>query len=302
MSIEIQQLKYCVLLAQERHFARAAERANVTQPTLSQQIQKLERELGVTLFERSRQVRLTEAGKKFLPCASNILERLRSGIEELSVDSLSGTLAVAAIPTVLPYLMPDIIAAFRKKAPKIKLDLFEEKTSTLLEKLKNGLLDLGLLALPVREKGIAAMEVGRETLQAAVSIGHPLARKTRIRPADLFSEKIMILQEGHCFGDQTLQLCGLKREDSRILFQGTSLVSILRLLAKEQSVTVVPESAIERHPGVKFIPFADPEPVRRLAVVWRLTSPLSRAEKLFADTIQECLQKELIRKKKTDKT
>jgi LysR family transcriptional regulator, hydrogen peroxide-inducible genes activator len=293
--MDIQQLRYFVAVAQELHFNRAAQKTHVTQPTLSQQLKKLEDELGKPLLERSPQkTRLTQAGEKFLPYALSVLEQLQKGVRELRENSevTAGTVRLGVIPTIGPYLMPDVIIRLGKSAPQVRIELYEETTSVLLEKLRSGNLDIGILALPVEEKGIAARGLSRESFYLAVAAKHRLASKRMVTRQEVLREKLLILKEGHCFGQQSIQFCKLARTDSRVVFQGSSLTSVLALAEAGEGVTFVPEMALLRLSGfrLKFIAFAPQDrPCRELGAAWRLNAPLERAQKEIIRITEECL-------------
>lgn len=291
--MEIQQLRYVVALAQEKHFRRAAGRVNVTQPTLSQQVKKLETELGRPLFERSsRSVRLTRAGEKFLPYAVSVLEATQKTVSELRDESgvPAGDVRLGVIPTVCPYLMPRVLATLSKAAPRVRVELYEETTSVLLENLRAGRRDLGVLALPVVERGISALSLGREPFFAAVARSHPLASRKSLRRKDLDGERLLILQEGHCFGQQSLDFCKLDRRDPQVSFQGSSLTSVMAMARLGQGLTLVPRMAVEKGTGLEFIPFmAQERPYREIGIVWRLTSPLDRAQKALMAAVEHAM-------------
>lgn len=294
--MDIHQLRYFIAVAQELHFNRAAGKMHVTQPTLSQQIKKLEKELGTPLLERSPQkTRLTRAGEKFLPHAIAVLDQLKKGVQELQEDAsiASGTVRVGVIPTIAPYLMPEVIVRIGKTAPGVRLELYEETTSVLLEKLRSGNLDIGILALPIQDKGIATRILRQEPFYLAVPIRHGLASKKSVTRQDVLQEKILILKEGHCFGQQSIQFCKLARIDSRVIFQGSSLTSVLALAEVGEGITFVPQMAVSRLSGfrLKFIPFSAAErPCRELGVAWRLSAPLDRAAKTLIQTVETCLK------------
>lgn len=294
--MDIQQLRYFIAVAQELHFNRAAAKMHVTQPTLSQQIQKLEKELGAPLLERSPQsTRLTAAGKKFLPHALSVLDQLQKGVQELreDADAVSGTVRVGVIPTIGPYLMPEMIIRLGKTAPRVRMELHEETTSVLLEKLRAGNLDVGILALPVEDRGISSRVLKQEPFFLAVPEKHRLASKKAVTRQDVLQEKLLILKEGHCFGQQSIQFCKLARTDARVVFEGSSLTSVLALAEAGEGVTFVPQMAVSRLSGfrLKFIPFSQAErPLRGIGVAWRLSAPLDRAQKAMIETAEICLK------------
>lgn len=296
--MDLQQLRYVVALSKELNFVRAAQKSHVTQPTLSQQVKKLEEELGVPLFERSsKHVRLTAAGEKFLPSALSVLATLDKGVRDLREDSgdVMGEIRISAIPTLGPYVLPQIITQLRRKAPKLKLHIYEETTSVLVESLKSGKVDLGLLALPVDAEGLVSKVAAKEFFYLAVSKKHPLAVRSEVTSRDLRSEDLLILQEGHCFGAQALEFCKRQREDERVVFQGSSLMSVLELAAAGEGVTLVPDLARKSAvpPGLKFLPFKKPRPAREIGFVWRVTAPLTRALRCVLESSEQVLREKI---------
>jgi LysR family hydrogen peroxide-inducible transcriptional activator len=276
--MELQQLRYVVSLAQERHFHRAAEKAFVTQPTLSQQIKKLEEELGTVLFERNRRgVRLTEAGQAFLPQAQAILEQVVAAKASVEGGPIRGKISLGAIPTLCPYWVPKLLRAVQQQWPQLTIELFEETTSILLQDLRRGVLDFALLALPITDAQLSSTALGKEAFWLAVADQHPLAKLAQVKPEQIKAEKLLILQEGHCFGDQTLAFCQKTRSDAQVIFQGSSLTSVLELAAAGEGITFVPQMAVRDYPGLRYLPFAAPAPQRELGAVWRKSNPLTRA-------------------------
>ena len=293
--MDIQQLRYMVALAQELHFQRAAQKTHVAQPSLSQAIKKLESELGVPLFERSpRKVRLTAEGEKFLSVSLTVLGHLQKVTEEFREMSqeVRGTLRVGVIPTICPYLMPRVITQLKKTAPHLTLELSEETTSILVEQIKEGKLDLGVLALPVAEKGLAEKALHREVFYLAVARNHPLAARRTVSRKDIVNEKILVLKEGHCFGHQILEFCKMSRQDTQVIFQGSSLTSVMKLAALGEGITLVPEMAVhpKDFPDLKFIPFAPPPPSREIGILWRLSASFNKAEHFLAGIIEQTLK------------
>jgi LysR family hydrogen peroxide-inducible transcriptional activator len=290
--MDLQQLRYVVALSQELNFVRAARRVHVTQPTLSQQLKKLEDELGLLLFERAAKgARLTPAGQKFLPYAVQVLDSLEKGVQELQQESgqIAGRVRFAAIPTIGPYVLPSVIPVLRKEAPQLFLEIYEKTTSDLLEAVRTGAIDLGLLSLPIDDAGLATRLVGEEEFLLAVSKTHVLAKKQSVSLKELEHEKLLILQEGHCFGNQALEFCKRSREDVQVIFEGSSLTSVMRLAAAGEGVTFVPRMAAESsaQTGLSFIPFSKPRPTRPIAFVWRISAPLTRAHRFLMEKIEE---------------
>lgn len=292
--MEIHQLRYALAVHREKHFGRAAQSVPISQPTLSQQIRKLERELGVRLFERSPHgVRTSPAGERFIAAAAAGLETLERAAAESKegVDALAGTVRLGAIPTVAPYVLPELVAALKKKAPRVILDFHEPTTALLIEAVKAGRVDVGVLALPVEEPGLATRSFGEDPFYLAVAENHPLARKKALRLADIASEPLLILQEGHCFRDQSLEFCKMAGRDPRVIFEGSGLESVLRLAATGAGVTFVPHLAVRAvdRSRLAFVPFRPPAPTRTLAAVWRTTMNPTRAQRLVMDLLENYL-------------
>lgn len=290
--MDLQQLRYIVAVYRERHFQRAAASANISQPTLSQQIKKLERELGAALFERSPHgVSLTPAGEKFLPRAEALLQALDGAVGELKegAQEVAGRIRLAAIPTVGPYFLPRVLRRMSKAAPRVLLELHELTTSLLLEHLKQGRIDMGILALPVDTPGVVSRAIGRETFLLAVDKDNALAKKRRVTVKDVTRERMLILQEGHCFRNQALEYCKMAAQDPQVIFQGSSLTSVMELAASGEGVTLVPRMAAapRQNPALRFVRFAPPEPFRDLALAWRVTTPLTRAHRLLMDAAEQ---------------
>lgn len=293
--MELHQLRYFLALTQELNFQRAANLANISQPTLSQQIKKLEDELGSPLFERSHhQVRLTKAGQKFLPHAQTAVDTLKKALAEIKEGSgdTAGTISLGVIPTICPYLVPSILKSLKNNFPEIRISLYEETTSVLIEKLKQGKLDLGILALPIQEKGLVEKKLLDEEYLAALPVSHPLSKKKFIQRKDIVKEKIITLQEGHCFSQQALDYCNLTRRDEQVIFQGSSLVSAMKLAELGEGITFVPQMAADKksYPGLKFAPFSPPAK-RSVGVLWRISAPLLKIHHILINTAESELKK-----------
>lgn len=294
--MELQQIRYFISLSQEKHFNRAAKRMHVTQPTLSQQIKKMEEEIGSPLFERSSQgVNLTPAGEQLLPHAIAMIDELERGITKIQEESgeITGTIRLAAIPTMAPYIFPPLIREIKHKAPDLKLQIFEETTSVSLDFMQQGKIDLGILSPPINEAGIVARTLGEEVFYVACAKSHPFAKKKHIKMSELKKEQMLILQEGHCFSDQALDYCKRSRHDDQVIFQGSSLTSVLNLAESGEGITLVPKMAIQpkMYPNLKFIPFANPAPKREIGVIWRVSAPLRPAHRLILETVSALVQK-----------
>jgi LysR family hydrogen peroxide-inducible transcriptional activator len=269
------ELQYIVAVAQERHFGRAAERVFVTQPALSLAIKKLEEELGATIFERRQsQITLTPLGERIVHQAQRVLEEANQVkiLADKGKDQLAGPLRFGVIATVGPYILPDLIPSLHKRAPAMPLEIEESLTANLAAMLKNGKLDVIMVALPFDEPGILTQPLYDEPFKAVVPVGHRLEHKTQIDARQLEGEKVLLLHAGHCFRQHVLNSCPeLSRSDTEGM-QGNSLETIRQMVASGLGVTVLPCSALtKRHDNKRLvtIEFAKPVPGRRIGLAWR---------------------------------
>jgi LysR family transcriptional regulator, hydrogen peroxide-inducible genes activator len=293
--MELQQLRYIVALSKELNFVRAAKRVGITQPTLSQQIKKLEDELGQPLFERSpHNVRLTSQGQTFVSYAIKALDTLSEGEREIkeSKNALKGKISIAFIPTIGPYILPPLLNKLKKKAPDLKLELFEETTSVLVDHLKSGKFDMGILALPIDDHSLVSKELGEEEFFVCVSKEHALAKKETINIKQMLDQDVLMLQEGHCFRDQALEFCSTHHANPHILFEGSSLVSVMNLAAANVGMTLVPKIAVNRslYSSLKFIPFSKPKPTRKIGAIWRMTFLPNYAQRFVMEMVEDILR------------
>jgi len=274
--MNLRDLRYLVALADERHFGRAAERCFVSQPTLSAQIRKLEEYLGVSLVERQpRRVKLTPTGEKVVERARRALQEADAIVEiaRTDRDPLSGALKLALIPTVGPYLLPHVAGALRKALPRLKLMLYEYQTAPLLQKLRDGEIDLGVIALPMPTEGLETEALYDEPFTLAVPASHPLAERERVRLDDLKDETLLLLEDGHCLRDHALSVCSRVRVNPEQDYRATSLETLRQMVAAGHGITLLPELAaatpVGAVRGLKIKPFARPAPVRTVGAVWR---------------------------------
>jgi LysR family hydrogen peroxide-inducible transcriptional activator len=290
--MNLRDLRYLVALADTRHFGKAAERSFVSQPTLSAQIKKLENYLGVQLIERQpRRVTLTETGARILPIARRILQDSDEivSLARNEYDPLSGKINVALIPTIGPYLLPVVMRRLRKQLPQLKLMLYEHQTQPLLERLRAGDIDLGVLALPVPLDGLEARELYDEPFSVALPNGNPLAKKNSIKLDDLSGETLLLLEDGHCLRDQALDVCSRIDVKESEDYRATSLETLRQMVAAGLGVTLLPELAT-RGPfgsghGLTMKPFAKPVPSRTVGAVWRKSSSRTEAINAVCDVI-----------------
>ncbi len=275
----IVQMKYIVTLADVKSFAKAAAKLFVTQPTLSMQIAKAEDELGVLIFDRSRQpVIPTPIGEKIIEQARETL-REASRIKEIADSgkgALDGEFKVGIIPTIAPYLLPYFLQSFLRANPKIKLILDELQTESIVERLRKGDLDAGILSTPLHYSDIKEEVIYYEPFLAYVSRGHPLFKKEKISAKELDINDIWLLKEGHCFREHVIKLCDIYSKPERktalpLYFEGGSLETLMRLVEKNYGMTLIPHLTFLGLAGNNkklARSFKKPVPYREISVVY----------------------------------
>jgi len=268
--MELHQLRYFVAVAETGSFTRAAERCLVAQPSLSQQIQKLERFLKKPLFDRlGKRIKLTEAGETLLPRARKILGEIEETSRELSEDAGPGRgrLSIGAIPTIGPFWLPPILRRFLRKYPKVETHLREDVTANLLAALHEGEIDVAFVALPIVDLQLESRVFRRERLLASLPRGHRLSRQKSIELADLAEEPFILLGDMHCLTGQVTEYCKAKFVP-RIACRCVQLPTIQKLVALGLGISLLPEMACKAEAGVSYKPMHAPEPTRTLGVVW----------------------------------
>jgi LysR family hydrogen peroxide-inducible transcriptional activator len=285
--LKLKDLRYLVAVADARHFGRAAERTFVSQPTLSAQLKKLEEYLGVQLIERApKRVSLTTAGEQIVERARRIVEASEEIIELAKghSDPLAGRLKLALLPTIGPYLLPNVAGKLRKQLPRLELMLYEYQTDVMLEKLHSGEIDVGILALPVNLDGLDSYELYKEPFMVAMPANHRLSTRSTIRIADLSDETLLLLEDGHCLRDQALDICANADVHEKQDFRATSLETLRQMVASGVGITLLPElagrGAYGAARGVTIRPFAKPVPTRTIGAIWRKSS--ARREVILA--------------------
>jgi LysR family hydrogen peroxide-inducible transcriptional activator len=279
MDLKLKDLRYLIAVADTRHFGRAAERCFVSQPTLSAQLKKLEEYLGVQLIERApRRVALTAAGEAIVGRARRMAEA-SDEIVELAKnhrDPLAGPLRLALLPTIGPYLLPNVAPKIRKALPRIELLLYEHQTAVMLEKLHAGEIDVGILALPVDLDGLDVRELYREPFVVALPSAHKLTERAQIRVDDLEGQTLLLLDDGHCLRDQALEVCSRVPTQEKQDFRATSLETLRQMVAAGSGLTLLPElasrGAYGNARGLAIRPFTKPAPHRVIGAVWRKSS------------------------------
>ena len=295
------ELRYIVALYETGHFRKAAEQCNVSQPTLSVAVKKLEEELGVELFERTRhRVSATPIGERVVHQARIVLQESRNlvSLAEQGRDPLGSVLSVGAIYTVGPYLFPRLVTRLHELAPQMPLFIEESYTASLRHKLSGGELDVIIIALPFTEPEVVTQEVYREPFVVLLPEGHPLSRADSVEPAELASHRVLLMGEGHCFRDQVLESCpGLQEafDDSRsrgeAVLEGSSLETLKHMVASGLGITVLPQSAASlvqygEH-SLTVRPFKGKPPERVIALAWRVSYPRHQAIDLLRNALRE---------------
>jgi LysR family hydrogen peroxide-inducible transcriptional activator len=297
--MNLRDLHYLIAVAETHHFGKAAERCFVSQPTLSGQIKKLEEELGVTLFERtSRSVEITPIGEEVLAHARQMMEQA-DVIRQLArshQDPLAGPLRIGAIPTLSPYLMPLILAPLKKQLPQMKLVLSEELTDTLLARLRDHEIDAALLATPVEVPDLEAIALFDEPFWIAYPRKHPFHNKKKIVLRDLDNENLLLLAEGHCLAQQSMEVCHIKdrqQQGEMADLRASSLETLIQLVGAGYGITLVPALAMRGTSrlggGVTAQPLTSASASRRVSLVFRSSFPRKAALRAFADIILDQL-------------
>lgn len=277
--ISLKQLKYFDAVVRCGHFGKAAEQCAVTQPALSMQIQELEKFLEVRLFERGRgPVMLTNSGRSIALRAARILADARDIVDLARQEgkSLSGPLGLGVIPSVAPYILPGVLPSIRDSYPDLELRLRETQTQFLLRELLDGSLDLLLLALPVENPAIETLPLFDDRFLLAMSQSKRISNRVRATPDMVESDKLLLLEEGHCFRDQALTFCGLRQIENAATFGVSSLSTLLEMVANGFGMTLIPEISVgleSSRGNLHLMRFEDPEPKRVIGLAWRKNSP-----------------------------
>ena len=308
-SMTLTEMRYISALDKTRHFGRAAELCHVSQPTLSVAIKKVEQQIGAPLFERgSNEIRTTPLGLEVVAQIKRVLdETLR--LEEIASqnrDPLIGPLRVGVIYTIAPYLLPSLIPRLHQLAPQMPLYLREDFTGNLLPALKEGELDVLVLALPVDLPGVVSQKVYEEPFRVVVPASHTWATRESIHNDELDGEHLLLLGSGNCFRDQVLEACPRLQRSEGLSgsLEGSSLETIRHMVASGAGIAVMPSSAadplIQREPMVKVLPFsggnagkstgAQPAAAigRTVGLAWRATFPRPKAIDAVRDAILAC--------------
>ena len=294
--MELQQLRYVVAVARTGNFSRAAEECHVAQPSLSQQIQKLEDELGERLFDRlPRRAKLTHAGESFLPRAQRILAEVETAQRELreAHDQLRGRLTLGVLPTIAPYLLPPIIAEFSRACPEVEIVVQEDTTARLLKLGCACELDLAIASLPIGDDRFEKETLFTEELLLAMPPAHPLTTKKRVRFSDLENERFILMKEGHCLGDQVLSFCNRRDFRPQVTCRSVQIETIQALVHAGLGISMVPRMAVDgaTRTGPVYRPLETPHPTRAIIALWPRQRPLSRIAGTFLDHLRQFARK-----------
>ena len=274
----VKQMRYFDALATHLHFRKAAETVFVSQPALSAQIAEMENLAGSPLFERAnKSVLLTELGQTLWPRIKVILQEIRA-LEELTEQKsgiLQSRLRLGIIPTIAPYLLPDLIQSLKQQYPALTLELREALTDKLLEELRNGELDAVIAAMPVHDPHLTSAHLFDDRFLIATSANNNDVLPSPLTQGNAALEKLLLLEEGHCLRDQALEVCAIPRERTLVNFGATSMATLLQMVSNDMGLTLIPEIAIRSevpHKRIRIIPFSDDCPRRQVGLFWRKQS------------------------------
>lgn len=287
----LKHFRYFDALARHGHFGRAAEACSISQPALSVQIKELEAMMEAPLVERTaRQIRLTTLGEEFLVRARKVLTEVEAmgDLARLSEGPIKGTLRMGVIPTIAPYLLPAFIRGLSDELPDLELRPREAVTQTLLEDLRHSRLDFIVAALPVSESAFQEFPLFEEEfilVRAAQDADNPVPS-----PKKLQEMKLLLLEEGHCFRDQALSFCDIKKSDPSLLMEGSSLATLVQMVDAGLGLTLIPEMAVpleRRGTSVSLAQFTDATPKRTIGMIWRKTNPLEHQLQGLAEVLKQ---------------
>ncbi|KQS67714.1 LysR family transcriptional regulator [Rhizobium sp. Leaf371] len=289
--LTIRQMRYFDALATTRHFGRAAEMVNVSQPALSAQIAEMEKDLGVALFERNRAgALLTRQGEALLPEVRAILQAVDALYDRARqvTGILEGRLRLGVIPTVAPYLVPVLIPMLRARFPKLEIELRELLTSGCVEDVKAGRLDCAIVALPQSEETLEGLPLFQDRFLIAMAEDESTVLLSPMTEAQVDVDRLLLLEEGHCLRDQALAVCGASAGRRVANYGATSMATLLQMVSHGMGITLIPEIAVKEERGrsrMCIVPFADPQPSRQIGLVWRGRSRRTADHRALAEVV-----------------
>lgn len=294
--MEIHQVRYFVAVAELGSFTRAAERCNVAQPSLSQQVRKLERSVGHRLFDRvPKGALLTEAGKALLPRARRILSEVRDAVESLrqDIDSGRGPLAVGAIPTMAPYLLPAVLRYFLRRFPECELTLREDFTERLVEAVADAELDCAVVSTPIASQLVEVEVIASEPLMLVAPRGHRMLAETPPTLADLRGEPAVVVDEIHCLGKQVQEFCTSRRMSPHIVCRSAQLTTVQDLVGLGLGISIVPAmcARADRSTKRQYQYLVDEDLRRDIAVIWQRGRSRSALARAFVGELRELLSR-----------
>lgn len=294
--LTLRQMRYFDALATARHFGRAAELAHVSQPALSAQIMEMEEHLGVKLVERSRAgTFLTAIGEEVLAQVRSILadvDRLEESARQRP-GTLEGRLRLGVIPTLAPYLVPQLIPYLRQRYPAIEIELKESLTDRLIADLGEGRLDAVVAALPIDAEGVVTRALFSDRFFMAIADNDRTVLMSPLTEDQVDISQLLLLEEGHCLRDQALAVCNTAGKRQLTSFGATSMATLLQMVANGMGMTLIPEIAVPSEAArnaIRIVPFAAPEPARDVGLVWRRSNPRGRDMDALAEAIVACAQ------------
>lgn len=308
LNFSLTQLEYVMALQRHGHFAKAAEACHVTQPTLSMQIQKLEEELGVTIFDRSKKpILLTKAGEKLIEQVQAILfeaRKIESIITSTNNEPAQGLLTVGIIPTIAPYLIPKLLPVLDKMFPNIELQILELQTHRIVESLQADELDVGILATPLNIQNLFEKPLYYETFSVLCKKNHELTNLKKINHNKLKTNDIWLLTEGHCLRNQILDVCSIKsdkHEKRKYRFESGSLETLKKLISSYGGYTLLPQlAADEIDQNTVLLPFERPIPAREVGIVFHRKHYKLKLIDSLAEAVMTSVPKHILNTRQKD--
>ena len=295
--MNFREMSYVIAVADLHNFSQAAEQCNVSQPTLSVQIKKLEESLGIKIFERNnKRVMVTEEGRSIIQSARRILQEVETikEIADSTRNPFSGKFRLGAFPTLSTYIFPNIVPQIKKLMPDLRLILIEEKTAALIDKLHKGEIDAALLAMPIYEDSFEIEKLFDDNFFLAVPAEHPLIKTAEIETKELAKYRLLLLEEGHCLRDNALEVCQQYNIPEEPDFRATGLETLRQMVKAGTGITLMPEIAINNsEKGIHYIPFKNPAPYRTIGLVYRKTSTKSDVIHKVEEILKESIYKSI---------
>tara|TARA_Y100000814_G_scaffold3183_2_gene3612 strand:- start:4808 stop:5716 length:909 start_codon:yes stop_codon:yes gene_type:complete len=298
MSPSIKQIRYICAVAEYKHFSKAAEACFVTQSTLSAAIQDLESQLGVIIFERSKKsVLITPSGEKLLDQARKILGEIEDfvSLAKMSQDALTGDIRLGVIPTIGPFILPGLLKELRESYPKLGLYLKEDLSAKLYRHLQQGELDLIILAFPYSLPEMETVSLFKDEFLLCLPVGHKLEKSKQVKQSQLQGQSLLLLEEGHCLRDHALEACKLEKADTNLVYQGTSLHTLVHMVANGLGVTLLPQIAVAAdvlgETKLQLRKFTNENVSREIGLAWRKSDPRRDEYFLLADFIRQNAEK-----------